>query len=346
MDQKVTPDILSLVSQTIIDYSENVSPEFTNKDIYTSQEFLKTVSNFFGKPDYATGEMENEYNKFVGQQLKMLSYSGLLLEDTSKRPFIYSIKNKVIIELLAQSDKKALLFLQAYIEKCLLDSNFHSIHEFISKKSKTSEDFTSVRDDFVEFENQHTSINGQYEPKRILAKVLNPLALLNNSQGALHGRLSHEKIRMLDLMYSGDNSQDAKKSKSISRAEYRKQGNEYTLRYRINKAIRAVKNYNIKFNNELSETGSQEIATQGHHIFPKSDYPDFQAYCENIIMLSPNEHLLMAHNNNRTSTINLEYQHKLLEYKKMTIKDATINHPDESPYDYELFKSMGESIIS
>lgn len=117
MDQKVTPDVLSLIAQTILDYTENINENFTSKDLYQSEDFLQTVAHFFGKPARAVGEMQNEYNKFVGQPLKTLTYAGLLLENQQKKPFVYSIDNKNILELLAQSDRKSLLFLQGYIKK-------------------------------------------------------------------------------------------------------------------------------------------------------------------------------------------------------------------------------------
>ncbi|OFA12712.1 hypothetical protein LASUN_04290 [Lentilactobacillus sunkii] len=342
MDQKVTPDVLSLTAQTVLDYTKNINAQFTNRDLYQSEDFLQTVAHFFGKPARAVGEMENEYNKFIGQPLKTLSYAGLLFEDQRKRPFVYSINNKNILELLAQSDKKSLLFLQSYIKKCLSDSGFDELEKFLSKKQKTQNDFYNLRDDFIKFEIDNTAIKKELEPRRILAKVLNPLAFEANSQGAHRGHLSHENIRITDLRYDGDNSQDAHKEKNISRQEYRLIGNEYTHSYRIEKAIRAVRTYNAKFNFGLSETGSGEQATQGHHMLPKSKtyYPQFATYCENIIMLSPNEHYLKAHKDNKTETINLDYQKKLLYFKKANILKAMENHPDESPYDYDLFINM------
>jgi len=342
MDQKVTPDVLSLIAQTILDYTENINENFTSKDLYQSEDFLQTVAHFFGKPARAVGEMQNEYNKFVGQPLKTLTYAGLLLENQQKKPFVYSIDNKNILELLAQSDRKSLLFLQGYIKKCLSDSEFDGIEKFLSKKQKSQDDFYILRDEFINFEINNTAINKEKEPRRILAKVLNPLAFEANSQGAHRGHLSHANIRPIDLTYDGDNSQDAHKEKNMSRREYRLAGNKYTLTYRIEKAIRAVRAYNDKFNFGLSETGSGEQATQGHHMLPKAktNYPQFSTYCENIIMLSPNEHYLNAHKNNKTATINFDYQKKLLLFKEANILNAIKNHPDESPYDYELFIKM------
>ena len=54
MDQKVTPDVLSLVAQTILDYSTTNKKSFSNRDLFQSTEFLDTVAQFFGKPRRAS----------------------------------------------------------------------------------------------------------------------------------------------------------------------------------------------------------------------------------------------------------------------------------------------------
>lgn len=342
MDQKVTPDVLSLVVQTLLDFSKN-QEYFTNKDLFSSSDFLDTVSNFLGKPALAKNEMENEYNKFVGQQLKILSYAQLLNEDTTRKPFLYSVKNNDLLETIAQSDKKALVFLQEYICKVLNDSEFQNIYNFLDKKGKTNDDFEEVRDNFVKFEILNTGITRPTEPRRILAKVLNPLALLWKTEGAKGGSLSKEKIRYSDLMYNNVNFQDSKKLKGMSRQQYRKlTATPLTTKYRINKAIRAVREYNNRINDGLSEIGSGELATQGHHMLPKesSRFSEYADYTENIIMISPDEHFLKAHPNNNTHLVDRNYQKKLLMFKADRIIDAQKNHPNESPYDVEDFIEM------
>ena len=44
-------------------------------------------------------------------------------------------------------------------------------------------------------------------------------------------------------------------------------------------------------------------ATQAHHIFAQSDYPDIADYVENLIMLTPNQLFTMAHPKNNTLRI-------------------------------------------
>ncbi|WP_167849450.1 restriction endonuclease [Weissella confusa] len=334
MDQKVTPDVLSLVAQTILDYSTTNKKSFSNRDLFQSTEFLDTVAQFFGKPRRASDEMENEYNKFTGQSLKTLSYAGLLHEDTKKRPYLYTILREDLLEIIAQSDIKSLSFLQSYIRKCLSDSDFKNIDEFLTLSSQTEADFMHTRDAFVTFEKTYTSINKDLEPRRILAKVINPLAFDLKKHGAKSGHISKSIIRKNDLTYDADNRQDSKKSKDQSRKEYSQEhGNKYTIAYRVEKAIRAVKEYNIRFNSGLSELGTGEVASQGHHMLPKSLYPEFADYPENIIQLSPNEHYLGAHTGNNTQQIDSVMQSKLLLTKIKNIVNAQKKHPDESPYD-------------
>ena len=49
-----------------------------------------------------------------------------------------------------------------------------------------------------------------------------------------------------------------------------------------------------------------------HHIFPEADYPEIGSYLENIIALTPTQHLNYAHPNGHTQEIDEQYQHLLL----------------------------------
>lgn len=343
MDQKVTPDVLSLVAQTILDYSDTGKPEFSNRDLFQDADFLRTVSQFFNKPATSSKEMENEYNKFTGQQLKVLSYAKILNEDSHSRPFVYTILKPDLLELIAQSDKKALKFLQSYITKCLSDSEFDSVNTFLSLTNPSTDDFNSLKEDFIDFEITNTPINKVLEPRRILAKVLNPLSFDLQKKGAVKGHLSHTFINWQDLLYNSANPQDAGKNKSISRHQFRVEtSTPMSVTYRIEKAINSVRRFNIKFNNGLSETGSSERGTQGHHMLPRGIEQNkaFAAFPENIIMISPNEHYLKAHVDNNTKTLNPEYQEFLLKRKVDNIIQAKIEHPDESPYEIDQLVEM------
>ena len=62
-------------------------------------------------------------------------------------------------------------------------------------------------------------------------------------------------------------------------------------------------------------------ATHIHHIFPKSQYPEICYYLENLIALTPTQHLNYAHPNGKTQEINKTYQHLLLLSKADRIKE-------------------------
>lgn len=63
-------------------------------------------------------------------------------------------------------------------------------------------------------------------------------------------------------------------------------------------------------------------ATQVHHIFPKSQFPELAHYLENLIKLTATQHYTMAHPSNNTSLINRDYQLTCLLAKADTIEQS------------------------
>ena len=58
--------------------------------------------------------------------------------------------------------------------------------------------------------------------------------------------------------------------------------------------------------------GDSELATNIHHIFPVNEFPEISFYLENLIALTPTQHLSYAHPQGRTQEIDEQYQHLLL----------------------------------
>ncbi|HHV7037088.1 TPA: hypothetical protein ACUM0T_001814, partial [Haemophilus influenzae] len=78
IDQKCTYDVLSVVSDCILEYIENTNnKEFTVKDIWLSEYARENVISLFSKPDPKL-KASNEYDKYFGQPIKLLSYSKIL----------------------------------------------------------------------------------------------------------------------------------------------------------------------------------------------------------------------------------------------------------------------------
>lgn len=142
------------------------------------------------------------------------------------------------------------------------------------------------------------------------------------------------------LMYNRDNFRDiyAEKPKSVSRKDYMAQHhiviNEAYFRYMSSKAKRRLRIYNDRYRNGLSEMpGDTAKATHIHHIFSASEFPEISNYLENLIALTPNQHLNSAHPNGKTIIIDRAYQHDCLIVKTDMIKD-NIENATEKIYSF------------
>jgi len=111
--------------------------------------------------------------------------------------------------------------------------------------------------------------------------------------------------------------------------------------YIVNKAKKVVRKFNDLFNNgeaEVCQSTEFLKATQAHHIFSQSDYPDIADSIENIIMLTPNQHFSLAHPNNKTQYIDKDFQYVCLIAKTTRIHDnLTSNNPNKL-YDFDNYK--------
>lgn len=128
------------------------------------------------------------------------------------------------------------------------------------------------------------------------------------------------------------------KDKITTRQEYEQtafalQANAH---YNVQKAKRIVRRYNDNFNgscSELKQQSEQIPATQIHHIFPASEFPQISDFIENLIALTPNQHFAMVHPNNQTSYIDKDFQ-----YICLLAKTTTIMQDLQGIYSFENYK--------
>lgn len=66
---------------------------------------------------------------------------------------------------------------------------------------------------------------------------------------------------------------------------------------------------------EMSQARREHV----HHIFMKSEFPQYAASLENLISLTVHEHMSKAHPNSNTYRINIGYRARLLNQKISTI---------------------------
>jgi hypothetical protein len=341
IDQKCTPDVLSFIADCIYCYatSHDAGEEFCTKDIWFSEYATTNAEAVFKKPSPKQKAAKNEYDKFFQQPMKLLANAQILIERKDCNKNIYKVKNIEILEYIAISDKNSLKFLCRYIQKVLLDSGidnhfktfFDNQKSVAGNKDKMQTLYINLKKEFYYFTHRYTAIEKDLECGRIFTKVINPLAYLYNAYGTEAGRISKDKITLDALMYNRNNFRDiyANKPKGITRKVYAAENpieiNEKYYEYQSSKAKRFLRIFNDQYRNNQSEyvenSSVNESATHIHHIFSKAMYPEICYYLENLIALTPTQHLNHAHPNSRTQEVDSEYQKLLLLAKADRIKE-------------------------
>lgn len=320
-DQKCTPDVVCFIADCIVS-SISEDTWFSVNDIWQSQYFIKNVRAIYGKPWANDVRARHEYDKFIQQPLRMLAYAHIL--DIEKgSPNKYRICNFDILEYISLKERNTYNFLYCYFEKVLKDSGqWRHFEQFIKEPNKDT--FESLKERFDKFMIGFTPINTAVEVHRIFPKILNVIAVENNIQGTERGHLSKYAFSFSDLMYNRKNWRDLDKDKAISRQEAREmeieEQQEAFNNYYVQKAIALIRK--IQTESEVHDQYAQGAATQVHHIFPKSKYPQIAHYLENLILLTATQHYTQAHPNNNTQTINKDYQLTCLLAKADTIKKS------------------------
>ncbi|WRG05669.1 restriction endonuclease [Helicobacter pylori] len=352
IDQKCTPDVLSIVADCILEFTQySIKKSFSVKDIWNNPYTNENVKMIFSKPDLNSNFSKNEYDKFFSQPIKLLAYSGILFENKyNGNKNTYTIQNIELLEYLMQRETNALKFLILYIQKVLMDSGIYPLFDNFLQKQNT-ESFKQLKDGFTHFTINNTAINNATECYRIFTKIINPLASYYGKKGTRKGYLSNTIITKDELNYNRINWRDIGKDKNTTRQEYDLINSKgiANSNYLISKAKKVVKRYNDRFNNSLSEVKQEKEesqATQIHHIFPIQDFPIIADYIENLIALTPNQHFIYAHPNNQTRLIDRDFQYICLLAKTTTILNDTQGVYDWNDYIVVLNTGLKTTIFS
>lgn len=344
IDQKCTPDVVCIVSDCIENYiNEHGNCEFSSTDIWHSEYTKQNVEDIFRKPGLEEATSRSEYDKYFQQPMEMLSSAGVLLKEKRGRKNIYSVVMSDVLSYIGMRERNALTFLQIYIEEVLRQSDMiDEFNAFFTKQ--TSDAYVSVKKKFVDETIKHTPINGAVECRRIFTKVINPLAFKRKSLGTEHGRISRHPITYDMLMYNRDNFRDlySGKPKGMTRNEYADQigvnPNATYYVYMSRKAKKFLRDYNNQHRAGLPEvtTGPDCLspATEMHHIFPESQFPDISSYLENIIALSPTQHRVYAHPMGNYHIVDAAYQHICLLAKSSIIQENLQGPEDLIIYEF------------
>ena len=347
IDQKCAADVVTVVADCILNFGlENEGALFTTPDVWHYRYTVENVEAIFRKPGVERLEAKNEYDKFFQQPMEMLANAGVLIKHKRGNRNYYEIGNYEVLEYIALRERNALFFLKTYIEKVLVDSEIYGAFEdFFAEQSKAA--YERMKTTFSSFTIRYTKINGEVECNRIFIKVLNPLAYFKHSRGTEKGRLSEHPITYDMLMYNRNNFRDlySNKPKGITRKESTAAHpvvvNDAYYRYQSAKAKRYLRLFNDRYRDGKTEyldgIHINDQATQMHHIFPEADYPEICYYLENLIALTPTQHLVYAHPNNRTQEINEAYQQLLLLAKADRIQDNLNGRCGEVIYEFSNF---------
>ena len=347
IDQKCAADVVTVIADCIYNYAlAHPQAIFTTLDIWHSAYAVENVESIFKKPGVKSETAKNEYDKFFQQPMELLAYAQVLKKIKRGNRNFYQINNIEVLEYIALRERNTLFFLKTYIEKVLLDSGLYRAFEaFFAAPTKGS--YQEVKQTFSSFLLCNTKINGVVECNRIFIKVLNPLAYFKNSRGTEKGRLSAQPITYDMLMYNRNNFRDiyADKPKGIARKEY-----ALTHPVKVNKAyyhyqsakakkyLRMFNDQNRRGRTEHPEAAhSKDRAIHMHHIFPEADYPEIGSYLENIIALTPTQHLNYAHPNGHTQEIDEQYQHLLLLAKADRIRENLTGTAADKIYEFSNF---------
>jgi len=234
------------------------------------------------------------------------------------------LKNKEILEYLSVKEKNSLEFLNIYLEKILKESDiWYLFQDFFTKNTKNK--FNTLKSKYIEFIQYNTPTNDKKDISRIFTKIINPLSFKRKLHGTRKGFFSKGIILLNELMYNRENWRDIKKKRTETREEYEtraklefQKSKDAYIKYTINKAISIVR----KLHSPISEVNDMLAvgeATQVHHIFMKSEFPQIESYIENLILLTATQHNTKAHPNN-TRLINKDYQLICLLAKSNSIK--------------------------
>jgi len=344
IDQKCAADVVTVVADCILNYGLcNDQKQFTTPDIWHDKYTVENIEAIFRKPGVERYEAKNEYDKFFQQPMEMLSYAGVLIKEKQGSRNFYSIGDYDVLEYIALRERNALFFLKEYISRVLADSGIkHYFDTFFRLQTKSAyEDMKKAHSDFII---ANTKINGVVECNRIFIKVLNPLAYYAHSCGTERGRMSEQPITYDMLMYNRNNFRDvySNKPKGVTRKEYAAthpaEINEAYYRYQSAKAKRYLRLFNDQ--NRSGKTEHLEwfcindAAIHMHHIFSEADYPEICYFLENLIALTPTQHLTYAHPNGKTTEVDDQYQHLLLLSKADRIQENLTSVTFEHIYEF------------
>lgn len=325
VDQKCTPDIVSFIADCI-QSSSCANKTFTINDLWNEEYFSENCRVIFGKPSPKDKNARNEYNKVLSQPLKLLAYAHILNANKIGREMCFEVNREDILDFISLNERKAYNFMYCFFMKVIECSGLTRIFE--EYKNNCALDCKAARasiyDKYFRFISANTPSQSRTDIYRMFHKVFNLYAfheMLPGSKG--------KPLALSDLSYNRINARDKKcKEKYQTRIQAKEKeptNKSYYIVYLVNKAINRV--HKVQGNiSEVHDELNIGTATEVHHIFPKSEFPQLADYLENLILLTSNQHRQKAHPHSHFNIIDKEYQLVCLMAKSRTIEDYINEH--------------------
>ena len=346
VDQKCTPDIVCFIADCILNTS-CATKTFTINDLWDERFFIDNCRVIFGKPSPADPSARNEYNKVLCQPLKLLAYAHVLTVSKDDRILYFSVANTEILEYISVKERNAYNFMLKFFGKVLSDSGLMRIFDEYKESCISDPKLakTEIYAKYQRFISANTPSHSKTDVDRIFHKVFNLFAY-SNMLPVSNGKT----LDWYDLMYNRVNWRDKdKKQKGLTRQQAatvdREQMNrDFYIDYQVNKAIRKVRERQGTIS-EVHDELAIGVATEVHHIFPKSEFPELASYFENLILLTSSQHRQKAHPGSNFHLIDKEYQLMCLMAKSRTVEDY-INTYGETFYSKKSFLQVVNTGIS
>ena len=327
VDQKCTPDIVCFIADCILNTS-CATKTFTINDLWDERFFIDNCRVIFGKPSPADPSARNEYNKVLCQPLKLLAYAHVLTVKKDDRTLYFSVADVEMLEYISVKERNAYNFMLKFFRKVISDSGLMRIFEEYKETciSDPKAAKAKIYAKYHRFISANTPSHSKTDVDRIFHKVFNLFAYNNMLPGS-NGKI----LDWYDLMYNRVNWRDKdKKQKTLTRqqavaAEIEQMNQDFYIEYQVNKAIRKVRDKQGTVS-EVHDDLANGVATEVHHIFPKSEFPELASYFENLILLTSSQHRQKAHPKSNFHLIDKEYQLVCLMAKSRTVEDYISTH--------------------
>lgn len=329
-EQKTTPDLLWCVAHVVLDLTKGDHERvFSDEDVRQSPIFNSLMRDYFSKPPQESAE--NEYNKVSSYQLGVLSFAGVL-EQVDNRPKRYRVNIREALRDIAANDFAASRFLGEYTERFINDNGLRESFDNY-RRIPNQDNHQQAKEAYWNWARANTAVKGndRKHTYRVFNKIFNVFCYKNHIPGEDASNITAGPCPYAFLIYNRENFRDRDMPAGMTRQQYHteilseieREGVVETLLQKVKDAVK-IRHGN---DSEIRETTLGYAPNSGvhvHHILPRYSYPQFSLKKENLISLTPGQHLSHAHVEGNTRTINPRFQIVCLKRKFEQIKASAV----------------------